>query len=103
MTVRQKHTKVIHKLLYRRCFAGDPVSPETVADWFPVGEAEQVKREIERMASDPGAPVRVVDEGPDVCLSSVEEALTYLDKHDSYVPSGLEAFLPTTPVNESRL
>jgi hypothetical protein len=60
------------------------------------GERERVEREIQRMTSDPDAPLRPVQDGPRVCLSSLEEVLRYLDRHDADIPSGLEVFV-TSP------
>lgn len=103
MTARQIHIKVIQKLLYQRRFAAAPVSPTAVTDWFPAGERERVEREIQRMASDPDAPLRPVQDGPRVCLSSLDEVLHYLDRHDADIPSGLDEFVTSPPVNESRV
>ena len=103
MTSREIHTKVIHKLLYKRCFTDNPVSPEAVTDWFPAGERERVEREIKRMTADPGIPLQPVQDGPQVCLSSVNEALIYLDKQDADIPSGLDAFVQSPPLHESRI
>ncbi len=103
MTIREIHTKVIQKFLYQRRFADNPVSPNAVTDWFPAGERERVEREIERMTADPDAPLQPVQDGPQVCLSSIDEVLRYLDKQDADIPSGLEAFVQSPPLHESRV
>lgn len=103
MTAREIHTKVIHKLLYKRRFAANPVSPDAVTDWFPAGERERVERAIERMTADPYAPVQPVQDGPLICLSSIKEVLRYLDEQDADIPSGLEAFVQSPTLHESRV
>ena len=103
MTSRETPTKVIQKLLYKRRFADDPVPSEAVTDWFPAGEREQVEREIKRMAADPDAPLLPVQDGSKVCLSSIDEVLSYLDKQSANIPSGLENFVQSPPLHESRV
>ena len=103
MTAREIHTKVIQKLLYQRRFAANPVTPAAVTDWFPAGERERVEREIERMTADPDAPLQPVQDGPQVCLPSIDEVLRYLDKQGADIPSGLEVFVQSPPLNESRV
>lgn len=103
MTSPETYTKVIQKLLYQRRFAANPVSPEAVTDWFPAGERERVEREIKRMTADPDAPLQPVQDGPQICLSSIDEVLLYLDKQDADIPSGLDAFVQSPPLHESRV
>lgn len=103
VTTREIHTKVIQKLLYKRHFADNPVSPDAVTDWFPAGERERVEREIERMTADPDAPLQPVQDGPQVCLSSIEATLYYLDKQGADIPSGLDTFVQSPPLHESRV
>lgn len=103
MTTREIHTKVIHKLLYKRHFAANPVSPDAVTDWFPAGERERVERAIERMTADPDVPLQPVQDGPRVCLSSIDGVLHYLDEKGADIPSGLEAFVQSPPLHESRV
>lgn len=103
MTARETHTKVIQKLLYQRRFAANPVTPAAVTGRFPAGERERVEREIERMTADPAASLQPVQDGPQVCLSSIDEVLRYLDKQDADIPSGLDAFVQSPPLHESRV
>ena len=103
MTAREIHTKVIQKLLYQRRFAANPVTPVDVTDWFPAGEREQVEREIERMTADPDAPLQPVQNGPQVCLSSIDGVLDYLDEQDADIPTGLDAFAHSPLLYESRV
>ncbi|WP_139173662.1 hypothetical protein [Natrialba sp. SSL1] len=103
MTIRKTDNKVIQKLLYQRRFADNPVSPNAVTDWFPAGERERVEREIKRMTADPDVPLKPVQDGPQVCLSSIDEVLLYLDKQGADIPSGLEAFVQSPPLHESRV
>lgn len=103
MTARQTHTKVIQKLLYQRRFAAYPVTPEAVTGWFPASERERVEREIERMTADPDAPLLPVQNGPQVYLSSIDEVLRYLDTQDADIPSGLDAFVQSPLLHESRI
>jgi hypothetical protein len=103
VTTRETHTKVIHKLLYKRHFAANPVSPDAVTNWFPAGERERVEREIERMTADPDAPLQPVQDGPQICLPSIDEVLRYLDKQGADIPSGLEVFVQSPPLHESRV
>ena len=103
MTAREIHTKVIQKLLYQRRFAANPVTPAAVTNWFPAGERERVEREIERMTADPGVPLQPAQYGPQICLSSIDEVLRYLDKQGADIPSGLEVFVQSLPLHESRV
>lgn len=103
MTAREIHTKVIQKLLYQRRFAANPVTPAAVTNWFPAGERERVEREIERMTADPDAPLQPVQDGPRVCLSSIDEVMRYLNKQNADIPSGLDAFVQSPLLHESRV
>ena len=105
MTTRPIHTKVIRKLLYQRRLPANPVPLEEAVGWFPGREREEFERVLGRMAADPDVPLSRVADGTTscICLQEVEVALRYLDEHGGRVPFGLDAFLQSPPLNESRI
>lgn len=69
-------------------------------DWFPAHDEHRVKRVVEQLAADPDTPLERADDGTTdyVCLSDIEAALTFLEKRDDIVPSGLDVYVqPPVP------
>lgn len=91
MDDRAIRNRIVEKLLRKRVVGSHKKRVDTVTNWLPShdqGRGEQLLREMLR---DPESPVEGYGGSRDnVRLTSVEDAVEFLEEHDGDVPFGYE-------------
>lgn len=82
---RRVQTKLVRYLLSERVFAPETVETETVRGWFPASEEGFVVDAIEELTRNADSPV--VRQSGGITLTGDSEAVAYLDRRGSRVPS----------------
>lgn len=82
---------VVEKLLRKQVVGSHKKQADTVVNWFPSHVQGQAERVIRGMIADVDAPVEAYGGSRDnVRLTSVEDAIRFLEDNDGTVPFGYD-------------
>lgn len=92
MSDQAVRNRIIEKMLRNRIVGGKNRTVDTVVNWtLPSHLQGQSRQLIGDMVADPSAPIEAYGGQRDtIRLTSVEQAIAYLEEHDGNVPFGFD-------------